>query len=160
MISFGISVIFSLDRCFARVNLTVFNFCPSVGDSLGASGKFFTQALFEISGLVSMQFSMGYPNLNSDFWYLVALTDFFSKSLKNRPMGQLEFFACRVCSRVMTIDESVSSGQFCREFISLSNSTWIGSNRCIFAEKVSNKKVDWFRLKSRLLFRACSMFRL
>ena len=82
-----------------------------------------------------MQFSMGFLNLKSDFWGLVALTDFSTKPSKNRPMGQLEFFACRVCSRLITSDEPISRYQLCREFISLSNSIRIGSNGCTFAEK-------------------------
>jgi hypothetical protein len=35
---------------------------------LAPLGNFLAQAFFEISGLISMQFSMGYPNLKSDFW--------------------------------------------------------------------------------------------
>jgi hypothetical protein len=68
-----------------------------------------------------MQFSMGYPNLKSDFWYLLALTDVFTKSSKNRSASQLEFFDCRVFSRLITSAELISGDQFCREFISLSN---------------------------------------
>jgi hypothetical protein len=127
-------------------------FCPSLGDPLGAFGKFYAQTFFAISGLISMQFSMGYPNLKSDFWYLVALTDVFTKSSKNRPMGQLEFFACRVCSRLITSDESVSSGQFCREFISLSNAIWIGSNRCMFAEKSEKQEGRLISVKIKATF--------
>ena len=142
MIIFGISVIFSIERCFAGLNLTFLKFLPALGDPLGAVGKFFAKVFLELSEHGPMQFSMGFLNLKSDFWGLVALTDFFPKSSKNRPMGQLEFFACRVCSRLITSDEPISSYQFCREFISLSNSIRIGSNGCAFAEKSEKKKVD------------------
>ena len=99
-----------------------------------------------------MQFSMGYLNLKSDFWYLVALTDFFTKSSKNRPMGQLEFFACRGCSRLITSDESVSSGQYCREFISLSDAIRISSNRCTFAEKSDKQEGRLILVKIKATF--------
>ncbi len=127
-------------------------FCPSLGDPLGAFGKFFAQAVFQISGLISMQFPMGYPNLKSDFWYLVALRDFFAKSSKNWPAGQLEFFACRVCSRLITSDESVSSGQFGRELIFLSNAIRIGSNRCTFAEKSDKQEGRLILVKIKATF--------
>ena len=98
------------------------------------------------------QFSMGFLNLKSDFWSLVALTDFFTKSSKNRPMGQLEFFACRVCSRLITSDEPISSYQFCREFISLSNSIRIGSNRCTSAEKSEKQEGRLISVKIKTTF--------
>lgn len=68
MIIFGISVIFSIERCFAGLNLTFLKFLNSLGDPLGALGKFFAEVFLEVSKLISMQFSMGYPNLKSDFW--------------------------------------------------------------------------------------------
>ena len=133
-------IIFSINRCFAGVNMTVFNCCPSLGDPLGTLGKIFAQVFFELSEHGPMQFSMGYPNLKSDFWGLVALTDFFTKSSKNRPMGRIEFPTFNVSIRLRISDELISSGQFSREFISLSNSTCIGPNGCTFAEKSEKKE--------------------
>ena len=119
---------------------------------LAPLGDTFPQDFPQLSEHVPMQFSMGYPNLKSDFWGLVALADFFTKSSKNRPMGQLEFFACRACSRLITSDESISSYQFCREFISLSKSTWIGSNGCTFAEKSEKQEGRLISVKIQATF--------
>ena len=67
-------------------------------------------------------------------------------------MGQLEFFACTVRSRLITSDESISSHQFRREFISLSNTIWIGSNGCTSAEKSEKQEGRLSSVKIKATF--------
>ena len=83
MIIFGISVIFSIEWCFAGLNLSFLNFLSLSGWPSCHPREIFRASFLKICGLMSMQFSMGYPNLKSDFWSLAVPVVFSTRWSKN-----------------------------------------------------------------------------